>query len=118
MIQATPSTWRMLLDHDGRVRFRPAAGCCAAARRWRRTLRGGWCRGRRGLELYGPTETTVWSARHRLDAQDDRPVLGGPIGNTTLHILDNDLNLRRSGSSASSISAATGWRAAIGGAAG
>ena len=43
--------------------------------------------------LYGPTETTVWSARHRLDAQDDRPVLGGPIGNTTLHILDNDLNL-------------------------
>jgi non-ribosomal peptide synthetase component E (peptide arylation enzyme)/acyl carrier protein len=43
--------------------------------------------------LYGPTETTVWSARHRLDARDARPVLGGPIGNTTLHILDNDLNL-------------------------
>ncbi|MGC2775826.1 MAG: phosphopantetheine-binding protein, partial [Bradyrhizobium sp.] len=43
--------------------------------------------------LYGPTETTVWSARHRLDADDPMPVLGGPIGNTTLYVLDDDLNL-------------------------
>ncbi|MCA1487024.1 phosphopantetheine-binding protein, partial [Bradyrhizobium sp. IC4061] len=43
--------------------------------------------------LYGPTETTVWSARHRLDAMDARPLLGRPIGNTTLYVLDGDLNL-------------------------
>src|SRR5690606_2286169 len=43
--------------------------------------------------LYGPTETTVWSARRCLDAQDSRPVLGGPIGNTTLYILDDALNV-------------------------
>ncbi|WP_257170804.1 phosphopantetheine-binding protein, partial [Bradyrhizobium sp. SRS-191] len=41
----------------------------------------------------GPTETTVWSARHQLDAADPSPVIGGPIGNTTLHVLDADLNL-------------------------
>ncbi|OCK60431.1 non-ribosomal peptide synthetase [Bradyrhizobium sp. LMTR 3] len=92
MIQATPSTWRMLLDHDG-----PSLPSCRVlcggealppdlARRLVAQAGEVW-------NLYGPTETTVWSARHRLDAKDDRPVLGGPIGNTTLHILDNDLNL-------------------------
>ncbi|TCU64273.1 amino acid adenylation domain-containing protein [Bradyrhizobium sp. R2.2-H] len=93
LIQATPSTWRMLLDHEG-----PSlpANC--------RVLCGGEALppdlAQRLVEqagevwnLYGPTETTVWSARHRLEAADDRPLLGGPIGNTTLHILDGDLNL-------------------------
>ncbi|MBH5386164.1 non-ribosomal peptide synthase/polyketide synthase [Bradyrhizobium diversitatis] len=93
LIQATPSTWRMLLDHEGPSL---SASC--------RVLCGGealppdlarWLVEQAGevWNLYGPTETTVWSARHRLDAADDRPLLGGPIGNTTLHILDGDLNL-------------------------
>jgi acyl-coenzyme A synthetase/AMP-(fatty) acid ligase/acyl carrier protein len=94
MIQATPSTWRMLLDHDdGRSLPASCRVLCGGealapdlARRLVAQAGEVW-------NLYGPTETTVWSARHRLDAQDDRPVLGGPIGNTTLHILDNDLNL-------------------------
>ncbi|MDE5457022.1 amino acid adenylation domain-containing protein [Bradyrhizobium sp. CSA112] len=93
LIQATPSTWRMLLDHDGpslpascRVLCGGEALTPDLARRLVAQAGEVW-------NLYGPTETTVWSARHRLDAEDDRPVLGGPIGNTTLHILDNDLNL-------------------------
>ncbi|MEH2523002.1 MULTISPECIES: non-ribosomal peptide synthase/polyketide synthase [unclassified Bradyrhizobium] len=93
LIQATPSTWRMLLDHDGpslpascRVLCGGEALAPDLARRLVAQAGEVW-------NLYGPTETTVWSARHRLDARDDRPVLGGPIGNTTLHILDNDLHL-------------------------
>ncbi|MEH2503273.1 amino acid adenylation domain-containing protein [Bradyrhizobium sp. AZCC 1578] len=93
MIQATPSTWRMLLDHDGPSLPASCRVLCGGealppdlARRLVAQAGEVW-------NLYGPTETTVWSARHRLDAKDDRPVLGGPIGNTTLHILDNDLNL-------------------------
>ncbi|MDQ8732874.1 amino acid adenylation domain-containing protein, partial [Bradyrhizobium sp. LHD-71] len=97
MIQATPSSWRMLLDHDdGAADTWLAPGC--------RVLCGGEAlppdlarrlvaRAGEVWNLYGPTETTVWSARRRLDAQDDRPVLGGPIGNTTLYILDDDLNV-------------------------
>ncbi|MCA1453646.1 non-ribosomal peptide synthase/polyketide synthase [Bradyrhizobium sp. BRP22] len=96
VMQATPSTWRMLLDHDAASRPWLPQGC--------RALCGGEALapdlarrlvGQAGevWNLYGPTETTVWSARHRLDAQDDRPVLGGPIGNTTLYILDHDLNV-------------------------
>ncbi|MGJ4925639.1 amino acid adenylation domain-containing protein [Bradyrhizobium sp. HKCCYLS2038] len=95
LIQATPSSWRMLLDHEPSAVWLPA-GC--------RVLSGGEALApdlaRRLTALsgevwnvYGPTETTVWSARHLIDARDPQPVIGGPIGNTTLHVLDGDLNL-------------------------
>ncbi|MCA6120232.1 AMP-binding protein, partial [Bradyrhizobium sp. WSM 1738] len=93
LVQATPSTWRMLLDHDGPSLPPSCRVLCGGealppdlARRLVAQAGEVW-------NLYGPTETTVWSARHRLDAENDRPLLGGPIGNTTLHILDSDLNL-------------------------
>ncbi|MGJ5093276.1 non-ribosomal peptide synthase/polyketide synthase [Bradyrhizobium oligotrophicum] len=95
MIQATPSSWRILLDHDDGGRGWLPQGC--------RLLSGGealapdlalrlLALGGEVWNLFGPTETTVWSARHRLDARDPAPVLGGPIGSTTLHVLDGDLN--------------------------
>ncbi|WP_257165789.1 non-ribosomal peptide synthetase [Bradyrhizobium sp. SRS-191] len=95
IIQATPSSWRMLLDHDEGAAWLPD-GC--------RVLSGGealapdLARRLTALSddvwnLYGPTETTVWSARHRLDADHPTPVLGKPIGNTTLHVLDANFNL-------------------------
>ncbi|MBR1212272.1 non-ribosomal peptide synthase/polyketide synthase [Bradyrhizobium sp. JYMT SZCCT0180] len=93
MIQATPSTWRMLLDHDGKSLPRSCRVLCGGEALPPDLSRRLVAQAGEVWNLYGPTETTVWSARHRLDAQDDRPVLGGPIGNTTLHILDNDLNL-------------------------
>ncbi|MVT50318.1 amino acid adenylation domain-containing protein [Bradyrhizobium yuanmingense] len=93
VIQATPSTWRMLLDHDGPALPASCRVLCGGealppdlARRLVAQAGEVW-------NLYGPTETTVWSARHRLDAMDDRPLLGRPIGNTTLYVLDGDLNL-------------------------
>ncbi|WP_139372962.1 amino acid adenylation domain-containing protein, partial [Nitrobacter vulgaris] len=92
LIQATPSTWRMLLDHEGplpqgcRVLSGGEALAPDLARRLVAQAGEVW-------NLYGPTETTVWSARHRLDAADVRPALGGPIGNTTLYVLDRDLNV-------------------------
>ncbi|WP_315833219.1 non-ribosomal peptide synthetase [Bradyrhizobium prioriisuperbiae] len=92
VIQATPSTWRMLTDHEGtslpstcRVLCGGEALAPDLARRLVAQAGEVW-------NVYGPTETTVWSARHLLDPRDDRPRLGGPIGNTTLHILDGDLN--------------------------
>jgi acyl carrier protein len=40
--------------------------------------------------MYGPTETTVWSSILRLDAGEGPPPLGGPIANTTFHIVDGN----------------------------
>ncbi|HEX6904707.1 MAG TPA: amino acid adenylation domain-containing protein [Thermoanaerobaculia bacterium] len=89
VVQATPSTWRMLLD----------AG-------WEETdhLRVAWTGAealhpdlaahlhRRAGEvwnLYGPTEITVWATALRIGA-DGAGVLpiGGPMANTRVHILD------------------------------
>nr|BFE74698.1 hypothetical protein GCM10020092_079990 [Actinoplanes digitatis] len=85
LMQATPSTWRMLV----------ASGW--AGNRGLRMLCGGEALPRgladqllpRGSELwnmYGPTETTVWSAVSRVGPG---PVsLGDPVANTELHVLD------------------------------
>nr|WP_281367699.1 non-ribosomal peptide synthetase [Pseudomonas gingeri] len=92
VIQATPSTWRMLLDSAPPRAF---AGC--------RILCGGEALGaelaQRLIEqaghvwnVYGPTETTIWSARHYLTASDDI-WLGRPIANTRLHILSDDFDV-------------------------
>ena len=96
IMQATPATWRMLTDHAGEDGCRLLlAGCrilCGGealapdlARRLIAAAGSMW-------NLYGPTETTIYSTRHCLDARDDRPFLGGPVGHTSLHVLDGDLN--------------------------
>jgi amino acid adenylation domain-containing protein len=89
VMQATPSTWRMLLDSG----WRPAGALRA------------WCGGEAlppevardllaaGLQVgnqYGPTETTIWSTAG--DVVDERAInLGHPIDNTEVFVLDANL---------------------------
>ncbi|RJX83248.1 amino acid adenylation domain-containing protein, partial [Pseudomonas sp. LS-2] len=92
VLQATPSTWRMLLES-------PNAGLLAG----RRLLCGGEALadelamrmtafGAQTWNLYGPTETTIWSALQPLNVESSRPHLGRPIANTSLYILGEDLS--------------------------
>ena len=92
LIQATPSTWRMLLDAAPPGALRGKTLLCGGEAMsdelaLRLTEQAGqvW-------NLYGPTETTIWSARHCLNGGDDVR-LGRPLGNTRLHVLGNDLSL-------------------------
>ncbi|MEH1098878.1 non-ribosomal peptide synthetase [Micromonospora sp. CPCC 205561] len=41
----------------------------------------------RVLNMYGPTETTVWSTAWQLDS-GSRPLVGTPLANTTVHVVD------------------------------
>lgn len=41
--------------------------------------------------MYGPTETTVWSAARRIYAEVDAAYIGGPVANTTFHVVDENL---------------------------
>ena len=91
VMQATPATWRMLIDADwegdaalklfstGEALDRPLANqlLTRCAELW---------------NLYGPTEMTIFSGVIRL-TEDAGPVpIGGPIANTRFYVVDQFMN--------------------------
>jgi len=42
--------------------------------------------------MYGPTETTIWSCIHRFEEGLEKVLVGKPIANTQIYILDKQLN--------------------------
>jgi amino acid adenylation domain-containing protein len=88
VMQATPSTWRLLIEAGWSGDPRLAALCGGEA--FPADLAGELlARAASVWNLYGPTETTIWSAVHELSARDTAGVpLGGPIANTQLYVVD------------------------------
>lgn len=85
-MQATPSTWTMLL-HAGwtnEERVRVLCGGEALPETLRERLTALDCE---AWNLFGPTETTIWSTAGRIEA-DGRITIGTPIDNTQIYILD------------------------------
>ena len=87
LMQATPVTWRLLLDAGwrGEERFKALVGGEALPADLADQLVG------TGVEvwnMYGPTETTVWSTCARIADTSKGITIGTPIGNTTIYILD------------------------------
>lgn len=96
-MQATPSTWRMLLDAGwrGSPGLKILCGGEALPGKLADRLLG---RGGELWNMYGPTETTIWSTMYRVDeeqavaaADEDVVPIGRPIANTEIYILDRDL---------------------------
>jgi polyketide synthase PksN len=86
VMQATPVTWKLLVDAGwrGRAGFRALCGGEAMPDTLARELVD---RCDEVWNLYGPTETTVWSTISRVER--GRPVaLGRPIANTRVYLLD------------------------------
>lgn len=96
MMQATPATWRLLLEAGwkGGEAFKILCGGEALPRDLANELisRSGslW-------NMYGPTETTIWSSICRIDSTDEPVFLGVPVANTQLYVLDENLELLPSG---------------------
>ncbi|HEV7517054.1 MAG TPA: amino acid adenylation domain-containing protein, partial [Thermoanaerobaculia bacterium] len=91
VLQATPATWRMLLDAGwtGEPGLRAVCGGEALPRDLAASLAG---RTRELWNLYGPTETTVWSAAARIRPDETGPVsIGRPIADTRIYLLDREL---------------------------
>ncbi|GIH27167.1 hypothetical protein Aph01nite_54770 [Acrocarpospora phusangensis] len=88
-VQATPSTWRMLLDagfrFDGTVLTGGEALPLPLAARLRPRVG-------RLLNMYGPTETTIWSTLAEIPLNPEHVRIGRPIANTQVFVLDDDLD--------------------------
>ncbi len=88
-MQATPATWRMLLDSgwSGDSRLKILCGGEALPRDLADQLLD---RCDSLWNMYGPTETTVWSTVQRIER--NKPItIGRPIANTRIYILDSRL---------------------------
>ena len=88
VMQATPTTWRMLLESgwEGKKDLRIFCGGEALT-----ADLAGQLLPRCGelWNMYGPTETTIWSSTERI-ASADHISLGSPVANTQFHVLDDN----------------------------
>ena len=91
MLQATPSSWKMLLDANwnGNPNLKALTGgepiTPPLAEELLKRCNELW-------NMYGPTETTVWSTIHQI--KDSKPpiLVGRPIDNTQIYVLDKYKN--------------------------
>ena len=87
IVQATPTTWRMLLEAGWRSAGALRVLCggeafpADLAERLLATGASIW-------NVYGPTETTIWSTAHRVTSGDSAVPIGRPIANTRIYVLD------------------------------
>jgi amino acid adenylation domain-containing protein len=96
VMQATPATWRMLLEAGWRGK--PGLKIISTGEALPRELAERLLRcGRELWNLYGPTETTVYSALCRIAAGDGPILVGKPVDNTQIHIVDRHMNLLPAG---------------------
>lgn len=93
MMQATPATWRMLIDSgwQGKKDLKILCGGEALPNDLADHLLD---RGSELWNLYGPTETTIWSTIYRVEKSQLQDItgsnipIGHPIANTQVQILD------------------------------
>ncbi|HET9379948.1 MAG TPA: amino acid adenylation domain-containing protein [Streptomyces sp.] len=89
VMQATPTTWQLLLDAGWQPPARFTAVCGGervpvdVARRLARAGATVW-------HMYGPTEATVWATAHRVTGTETRLPLGRPLPGTRLLVTDAD----------------------------
>ena len=90
LLQATPTTWRLLLEAgwQGKADLKALCGGEALPLDLAQALLGKvgalW-------NVYGPTETTIWSTVHRVlpaDLAGGRIPIGKPIANTRVYVLE------------------------------
>ena len=91
VMQATPATWRALIEADwaGHKDLKILCGGEALSRELADKL---LARSGSLWNVYGPTETTIWSTVHRVEPGEGPVAIGKPIANTKTFILDGQGN--------------------------
>ena len=87
VMQATPATWRLLLEAG--FRAPPGFKMLCGGEALPRDLADRLLEGEGDLwNMYGPTETTIWSSCARIAAGDGPITVGTPVHNTQFYVLD------------------------------
>ncbi len=92
VLQATPPTWRMLLD-AGWTRGEGLKALCGGEALPTDLAERILATGAELWNMYGPTETTVWSATLRIVKDGGGIRIGRPIANTQLYVVDRQTEL-------------------------
>lgn len=90
MMQATPATWRLLIEDgwDGKTDLKILCGGEPLPKQLAAKL---LTKSKKLWNMYGPTETTVWSSIWQVNNVEEPILIGKPIANTQLYVLDEDL---------------------------
>jgi len=95
-LQATPATFRLLVSQDWSPSTKIKVLCGGEpfpvdlAKDLIKKADSVW-------NVYGPTETSVWSTVHQVKSIEPPILIGRPIDNTSIYILDNNLQLTQIG---------------------
>ena len=111
VLQATPATWRLLLEAGWQGEQSLKALCGGEALPPELAAKLLPCASEL-WNLYGPTETTVWSTVQQVSTVAGPISVGSPIANTQVYVLDRLLRPVPPGVPGSCTSAGRGWRGA------
>ncbi|MES2825127.1 MAG: amino acid adenylation domain-containing protein, partial [Pseudomonadota bacterium] len=91
-MQATPATWRLLIEDDwpGKSNLKILCGGEAWPCKLREQLIS---RAASVWNMYGPTETTIWSTLDEVRSDAREISIGNPIANTQVYILNKQKQL-------------------------
>lgn len=92
IMQATPTTWQMLLD-TGWEQPLPIKALCGGEALPLHLAKNILDRVNELWNMYGPTETTIWSSVKQILKTDDLITIGHPIANTQIYILNEQGHL-------------------------
>ncbi len=91
IMQATPATWKMLLESNWQVEL-PLKVLCGGEALSLSLARALLEQPKLELwNMYGPTETTIWSTTGRILPRPDQVLMGKPIANTQVYVVSNNM---------------------------
>lgn len=95
-MQATPTTWRMLIAAG--LKYLKNLRIVSTGEPLPKDLMEALIdKGASLWNCYGPTETTVWSSAKRIEKTNPVNTIGRPIANTRFYVLDEQLRLQPDG---------------------
>ena len=93
IMQATPATWRLMLAAGWEKPLEPVSKLkilCGGEAMPEDLVEPLLARSESLWNMYGPTETTVWSTLFQIEGSSKRILIGKPIANTKIHVLDHN----------------------------